>query len=94
MPLLDFSSSESGSPRGHKTKWIVRAGSRINRRLTYEAKAVRVNFTYFSLVIPNDCQVGKMITAVAGKKTIDATYMTDGSTSGGRSSMMPRFWGR
>ena len=67
MPSLDFSSSESGSPRCHKTKWVVRPGSWINRRLAYEAKAVRVNFTYFSLVIPNDCQVGKMITAVTGK---------------------------
>ena len=82
MPSLDFSSSESGSPSGHKTKWVVRAGSRINRSLAYEAKAVRINFTYFSLVIPDNCKIREMITSFAGKQTIDAAYMTDGSSSG------------
>ena len=67
MSSLDFASSESGSPHRHKTKWIVGSGSRINRSLAYEAKAVRINFTYFSLVIPDNCKIREMITSFAGK---------------------------
>jgi hypothetical protein len=54
MPSLDFSSLGSWSSRGHKAKRIVRPGTRINRSLANQTQAVRVNFTYFSLVIPDD----------------------------------------
>ena len=84
MPSLDFSSLGSWSSRGHKAKRIVRAGSRINRSLAYEAQAVRVHLTYFSLVIPEDCQIRQMITPATGKELIDPAYTTDRRSSGGR----------
>jgi hypothetical protein len=82
--LGHFSSSTSRPFCPDEAERMVRAGSRVNRRFTYETKTVRVNFANFVVVIPYYRQVREMVPSIAGKELIYAPDLTNGSLSGRR----------